>query len=225
MEYKILLVDDDNDLSFIISESLSKYGYKVTHASNAEDAFNILENNTFHIIILDINLPDLSGFSICEEIRKMSKVPIIFASARSSVTDKIDGLDIGGDFYLSKPYSIKELLSTINALIRRCYNIEDEIIKFGNISINIGSRIVTKNNKNISLSLKEFDLLLYLANNKNKAINKDTLLADVWGAFNNVEAQTLTVHIRWLREKLEYDPTSPKFIKTVRGVGYMLDVK
>ncbi len=222
MEYKILLVDDDNDLSFIISESLSKYGYITTHASTAEEAYGILEKNTFHIIILDINLPDSSGFSICKEIRTMSQVPIIFASARSSVTDKIDGLDIGGDFYLSKPYSIKELLATINALIRRCYNIKDEMIEFGDIKININSREVYKKERLVSLSLKEFDLLAYLASNMNKAISKETLLSDVWGAFSAVEPQTLTVHISWLREKLEDDSNNPKHIKTVRGVGYML---
>ncbi len=222
MEYKILLVDDDNDLSFIISESLSKYGYITTHASTAEEAYGILEKNTFHIIILDINLPDSSGFSICKEIRTMSQVPIIFASARSSVTDKIDGLDIGGDFYLSKPYSIKELLATINALIRRCYNIKDEMIEFGDIKININSREVYKKERLVSLSLKEFDLLAYLASNMNKAISKETLLSDVWGAFSAVEPQTLTVHISWLREKLEDDSNNQKYIKTVRGVGYML---
>ncbi len=222
MEYKILLVDDDNDLSFIISESLSKYGYITTHASTAEEAYGILEKNTFHIIILDINLPDSSGFSICKEIRTMSQVPIIFASARSSVTDKIDGLDIGGDFYLSKPYSIKELLATINALIRRCYNIKDEMIEFGDIKININSREVYKKERLVSLSLKEFDLLAYLASNMNKAMSKETLLSDVWGAFSAVEPQTLTVHISWLREKLEDDSNNPKHIKTVRGVGYML---
>ena len=222
MEYKILLVDDDNDLSFIISESLSKYGYITTHASTAEEAYEILEKNTFHIIILDINLPDSSGFSICKEIRTMSQVPIIFASARSSVTDKIDGLDIGGDFYLSKPYSIKELLATINALIRRCYNIKDEMIEFGDIKINISSREVYKKERLVSLSLKEYDLLAYLASNMNKAISKETLLSDVWGAFSAVEPQTLTVHISWLREKLEDDSNNPKHIKTVRGVGYML---
>ena len=222
MEYKVLLVDDDIDLSFIIAESLSKYGYITTHAKNAEEAYEILEKNTFHIIILDINLPDSSGFSMCSEIRTMSNVPIIFASARSSVTDKIDGLDIGGDFYLSKPYSIKELLATMNALIRRCYGLVDEVIEFGDIKINKISREVYKKDKLVSLSLKEFDLLYYLASNMNKAITKENLLSDVWGTFSLVEPQTLTVHISWLREKLEDDSNNPKYIKTVRGVGYML---
>lgn len=221
MNYKVLLVDDDKDLSFIISETISKYGYIVTSAYTEEMAYELLENNTYDVIILDINLPDSTGFEICKEIRKYSKVPIIFASARTSVSDKVDSLDIGGDFYLSKPYSMKELIATLNALIRRCFNLEETKIEFDNIRINVDSRQVYKDNKLIQLSLKEFDLFLYMVNNKNKALNKDQLLRDIWGTFSTVELQTLTVHIRWLREKLEDDPANPKYIKTVRGVGYM----
>lgn len=224
MAYKVLIVDDDKDLSFIISETLSNYGFIPTCAYSASMAYELLEKNTYNIVILDINLPDSNGFTICKEIRKMSSVPIIFASARSSVSDKVDGLDMGGDFYLSKPYTLKELLATINALIRRVYNNQDRIMEFDNIKINIDARTVYKNDNLIQLSLKEFDLLCYLANNKNKALNKDTILSEVWGAFNSVEIQTLTVHIRWLREKLEDDPANPKHIKTIRGVGYMLEV-
>lgn len=224
MAYKILIVDDDKDLSFIISETLKKYSFIPTAAFSAEMAYDLLEKNTYNIVILDINLPDSSGFEICKEIRKMSKVPIIFASARSSVTDKVDGLDMGGDFYLSKPYTLKELVATVNALVRRCYGSEDRIIEFGNIKINIDSRTVYRNNQLIQLSLKEFDLLSYMAQNQNKALKKETLLSEVWGTFSTVELQTLTVHIRWLREKLEDDPANPKYIKTVRSVGYMLEI-
>jgi DNA-binding response OmpR family regulator len=224
MSYKILIVDDDKDLSFIISETLSKYGFITTLAYDGEEAYGLLEKNKYDIVVLDINLPDSSGFEICKEIRKMSKVPIIFASARSSVTDRVDGLEMGGDFYLSKPYTLKELVATVNALIRRCYSNVDRIIEFGNIKINIDSRAVYKNNSLIQLSLKEFDLLSYMLQNKNKALKKELLLSEVWGTFSTVELQTLTVHIRWLREKLEDDPANPKYIKTVRGVGYMLDL-
>ena len=224
MAYKILIVDDDKDLSFIISETLKKYSFIPTAAYSADMAYDLLEKNTYNIVILDINLPDSSGFEICKEIRKMSKVPIIFASARSSVTDKVDGLDMGGDFYLSKPYTLKELVATVNALVRRCYGSEDRIIEFGNIKINIDSRTVYRNNQLVQLSLKEFDLLSYMAQNQNKALKKETLLSEVWGTFSTVELQTLTVHIRWLREKLEDDPANPKYIKTVRSVGYMLEI-
>ena len=225
MSYKILIVDDDKSLSFIMGETLKRHGYEVALAASEEECFNILEHQTFNLLVLDINLPDSTGFEICKEIRRKSNVPIIFASARSSVTDKIDGLDIGGDFYLSKPYSMNELLSVVNALIRRCYGeaSEEKIVSFGDITINLTSRTVTKKGVTVQLSLKEFDLLAYLATNINKAIEKDKLITEVWGAFSVVEQSTLTVHIRWLREKLEDDPANPKHIKTIHKVGYMLE--
>lgn len=227
MKYKILIVDDDKSLSFIMGETLKQHSFDVTLAYSANEAYEVLENNSFHLILLDINLPDSTGFEICKDLRRKSNVPIIFASARSSVTDKIDGLDMGGDFYLSKPYSMSEMLSVVNALIRRCYSDskEEKIVEFGSVKVNINSRQVYKNDKLVSLSLKEFDLLAYLANNINKPIEKDKLIAEVWGAFSIVEQSTLTVHIRWLREKLEDDPANPKYIKTVHRFGYMLENK
>ena len=157
----------------------------------------------------------------------MSQIPVIFASARTSESDRITGFDIGGDDYLPKPYSMKELLSRVNALIRRTYGFSEQerIVAFGNISVNITARSVTKDGAPVSLSLREFDLLAYLCENKNTAIPKDKLIAEVWGAFSEVEPSTLTVHIRWLREKLEADPANPQFIKTVYKVGYILEVK
>lgn len=226
MEKNILIIDDDEDLSFIISEMLESYGYCVTCAEDSEKAFEALAANTYHLILLDINLPDTTGFELCSELRKVSTVPVIFASARVSETDRITGFDIGGDDYLPKPYSMKELLSRVNALIRRTYGFSDKekIVAFGDVIVNITARTVTKNGYAVSLSLREFDLLSYLCNYKNTAVPKDKLLSDVWGAFSVVEPSTLTVHIRWLREKLEEDPSNPKYIKTVFKVGYMLEV-
>lgn len=226
MERNILIIDDDEDLSFIISEMLQSYGYSVTCAENSETAFQLLSENTYHLILLDINLPDTTGFELCKELRHASTVPVIFASARTSETDRITGFDIGGDDYLPKPYSMKELLSRVNALIRRTYgfNEEERIVSFGNVTVNITARTVIKNGEAVSLSLREFDLLAYLCEHKNTAIPKDKLLSEVWGAFSMVEPSTLTVHIRWLREKLEDEPAKPKYIKTVFKVGYMLEV-
>lgn len=225
MNKHILIVDDDEDLSYIISEMLEGYGYEVSHAENATKAFEMLLDKKYHLILLDINLPETTGFEICRELRKVSSVPVIFASARTSETDRITGFDIGGDDYLPKPYSMKELLSRVNALIRRAYGFtEEKVVTFGNVSVNVTSRTVTKNRNTISLSLREFDLLAYLCKHKNTAIAKDKLLSEVWGAFSIVEPSTLTVHIRWLREKLEDDPAKPEYIKTVYKVGYMLEV-
>ncbi len=223
---EILIVDDDKDLSFIISEMLEDHGYSVKTAESGERAFELLSRHSFHLILLDINLPDTTGLELCKELRQVSQVPVIFASARTSENDRITGFDIGGDDYLPKPYSMKELLSRVNALIRRTYRFseEDKIVSFGDVCVNITSRSVTRNGSAVSLSLREFDLLSYLCEHKNTALAKEKLLSEVWGAFSEVEPSTLAVHIRWLREKLENNPAQPEFIKTVYKVGYMLEV-
>ncbi len=227
MDKRILIIDDDEDLSFIISDMLTSYGYSVTCANDPEKAFMLLEDKPFQLILLDINLPGTTGFEVCRELRRVSTVPIIFASARTSESDRISGFDIGGDDYLPKPYSMKELLSRVNALMRRSYGFTDkeEIVTFGDVEVNITSRSVDKAGEAVSLSLKEFDLLACLCRNKNSALSKDKLLSEVWGAFSSVEPSTLAVHIRWLREKLEDDPAKPVYIKTVFKVGYILEVR
>lgn len=222
----ILIIDDDEDLSMIISDMLESYGYAVTCAGNSETAFELLSDSVFHLILLDINLPDTTGFELCRELRQVSTVPVIFASARTSETDRITGFDLGGDDYLPKPYSMKELLARVNALLRRTYGFteEEKIVTFGSVQVNITARTVKKNGEPISLSLREFDLLAYLCEHPNTALTKERLLQEVWGAFSMVEASTLTVHIRWLREKLEDEPATPRYIKTVWGIGYMLEI-
>lgn len=222
---QILIIDDDTDLSLILSDMLESYGYKVTCAAHSEQAFELLASSVFHLILLDINLPGTTGLELCRELRRVSTIPVIFASARTSETDRITGFDLGGDDYLPKPYSMKELLSRVNALMRRTYGFqqEEQIVTFGNISVNITARSVHKNNISISLSLREFDLLAYLCKHPNVALPKERLLQEVWGAFSMVEASTLTVHIRWLREKLEDNPAEPQYIKTVWGIGYLLE--
>ena len=224
MNKDILIIDDDEDLAMIISDMLSDHGYNVTHVTSSTAAFELLSDKTFHLILLDINLPDAEGFDVCRELRRVSEVPVIFASARTSETDRVTGLDLGGDDYIPKPFSMKELLSRINALIRRTYGFSEmeKKITFGNVTVDMGSRSVTKEGKEVNLSMREFDLLKYLYEHPNTAIPKDKLLSEVWGAFSAVDPSTLTVHIRWLREKLEDDPADPKYIKTVYKVGYMM---
>lgn len=226
MRKRVLIIDDDEDLSFIMAEMLENHGYDAVCAKSSEQAFELLAEKTFHLILLDINLPDATGFELCRELRRVSTVPVIFASARTSETDRITGFDIGGDDYLPKPYSMKELLSRVNALMRRTYGYteQEKVITFGEIAVNICARTVTKNGAEVALSLREFDLLAYLCEHKNAAISKEKLLSEVWGAFSMVDASTLTVHIRWLREKLEDNPAKPVYIKTVFKVGYILEV-
>lgn len=222
----ILIIDDDLDLSMITADMLEDNGYNVKTASNTEKGYSILQNEKIDLIILDINLPDSIGFDFCKEIRTESTIPIIFISARTSKTDKITGLDIGGDDYLPKPYSLEELLSRVNANIRRAYgfNRPAENFTFGNITVNFNKLTVEKNNKNISLSTKEFELLKYLITNKNIALKKEKIFSEVWGVFSEAEISSLSVHIRWLREKLEDNPSKPKYIKTIWGSGYMFEV-
>lgn len=226
MKNNILIIDDDDDLSFVITDMLEGYGYKVTSAVTAGEAFDLLGEHSYDLILLDINLPDSTGFELCRELRRVSSVPVIFASARTSESDRISGFDIGGDDFLPKPYSMAELFSRIKALLRRAYGSEDEerAVCFGNVRVDLSARAVTRNGSPVALSLKEFDLLAQLCQHAGSAVTKEKLLSEVWGAFSTVEPSTLTVHIRWLREKLEDDPASPKYIKTVFKVGYKLEV-
>lgn len=222
MTYKILIIDDDEDLAMITADMLGTYGYEVFVAKDSEIAYQVLKEKKFHLILLDINLPKETGFHVCQELRKVSTIPIIFASARTAEADKITGLDMGGDDYLPKPYSLKELLSRINALIRRTYGFleKDNYYVYRELEINKTTRTVKNMGKRISLSLKEFDLLLYLVEHKGEAISKETLLQEVWGIYSEVEIATVAVHIRWLREKIELNPSKPSYIKTVWGIGY-----
>jgi DNA-binding response OmpR family regulator len=227
--YKLLIVDDDQDLAMITKDMFEDYGYDVTLAKDSDEAYELMVHQPFELIILDINLPDGTGFEVCKELRRVSTVPVIFASARTSEDDKITGLDMGADDYIAKPYSLKELLSRTNSLIRRTYGFSGKGAQYdlgagtnNVIHISIEDRCVTKNGKVISLSLKEFDVLAFLARHMNQALKKEDVIAQVWGTFSDVELATLTVHIRWLREKLENNPSEPDYIKTVWGIGYML---
>lgn len=226
MQKRILIIEDDKDLAAITGDMLQNYGYEIQTAPNCGYAFDILTHEQFHLLLVDINLPDGSGFDVCRELRRVSKVPVIFASARTSEDDKIRGLDMGGDDYLAKPYSLRELLARINALMRRTYGEEAEapVYVFGNIKVDTGTRTVERGGEEVRLALREFDLLAYLCAHPNKAIRKEELLHEVWGAFSEAESATVAVHIRWLREKLEDDPAAPQFIKTVWGVGYQFDM-
>ena len=223
---KILIVDDDKELSFIIKKMLETYGYSVTVTHTCESAFELLAGSSFDLVLLDVNLPDGTGFDVCKQLRSACSVPVIFASARTSEDDRVTGFDIGGDDYLPKPYSMRELLSRVNALLRRTFknSTEEKTVCFGDVRVNITARTVEKGGKPVTLSLREFDLLAYLCENKNAAVSKEKIFSAVWGAFTEVEPSTLAVHIRWLREKLEDDPAEPKYIKTVRKVGYVLEV-
>lgn len=225
MDRKILIIEDDRDLAAITKDLLENYGYCVKTAESCADAFEILTHERFQLLLMDINLPDGNGFEVCRELRRVSRVPVIFASARTGEDDKIKGLDMGGDDYLEKPYSLRELLARVNALFRRVYGEEEEgrIYTFGGVKVNTALRTVERGGAEIRLALREFDLLAYLCAHPGQALSKEKLLHEVWGAFSEAETATVAVHIRWLREKLEQNPASPQYIRTVWGVGYQLE--
>ena len=221
-----LIVDDDEEQAGIIAEMLGGCGYLADTAATAAAAYDMLGQKSYHLVILDISLPDSTGFEICRELRRVSGVPVIFASARKTEDDRISSFDLGGDDYLETPYSMKELLSRVNALMRRAYGSKTNgQFSFGDVTVSTASRTVTKAGKPVALAQREYDLLVCLCRNQNTAVPKDKLLTEVWGAFSEVEPSTLTVHIRWLREKLEDAPASPRYIKTVYKVGYILEVE
>ena len=226
MSRRILVIEDDGDLAGITKDMLGNYGYEARIASNCGQAFDVLGKEQFHLLLMDINLPDGSGFDVCRELRRISRVPVIFASARTDEDDKIRGLDMGGDDYLAKPYSLRELLARVNALLRRTYGGEKEapVYEFGGITVDTGMRTVERGGVEVKLALREFDLLAYLCAHAGQIISKEELLHEVWGAFSEAEVATVAVHIRWLREKLEKDPSHPEVIKTVWGVGYQLEM-
>lgn len=235
----ILLVEDDLSLMEVTRDFLEDNGLTVTACNSGSTALDLIKKNSYKLIVLDINLPDILGFDVCRIIRKTIKVPIIFLSARISDTDKITGLDLGADDYISKPYSLNELLSRIRAQLRRTYHYdsqmneeaektdsckEEEEFSFDHVSVNFVSRKVFVSGVETDFPAKEFDLLAYLIKNRNKSIPKETLFNEVWGYDSIGEISTLSVHIRRVREKIEKDPSNPQYIKTVWSVGFRFEV-
>ncbi|RDB61763.1 DNA-binding response regulator [Gordonibacter sp. 28C] len=223
----ILIVDDDADLSAIVARYLESEGFAVERAASAEEAYDVLGARAFDLVLLDINLPGDDGFAACAALRRASDVPVIFASARTSETDRIEGLDTGGDDYLPKPYSLRELLAHVNALLRRAQGHAGGMapagMAAGPFALDEGAGILAKEGEPVPLSPKELALAAYLMRHEGAAVSKERLLAEVWGAFSEVEPQTVSVHMSWLRAKLEDDPAHPAYFKTVRGKGYLFD--
>ena len=222
---KILFVEDDLPLALGIEYTLKQEEFDVIHAKNLEEAREKYKSLDFNIILLDVMLPDGSGYDFCREIRKESEVPIIFMTACDEEVNVVLGLDMGGDDYVAKPIRVKELISRINAVLRRKEitntKSSEEIIKTGNILIEPLKYKVYKNGLNIDLTAIEYKLLLILIKNKGNAIERVTLLEKLWDVDGNfVDGNSLTVYIKRLREKIEDDIKNPQYIETVRGIGY-----
>ena len=228
MPKKILLVDDDPALVEGLSYSLKREGYEVAVAADGLRALECVREEQPDLVILDIMLPQLDGFEVCRILRAAgAKVPILMLTAKAEEVDKVVGLELGADDYLTKPFSLRELVARIRALLRRAQMLkeaaQEEVFHYGDLEINVSSRTVRRGDSLLELSPKEFDLLVFLAKNQGQVFSRDALLERVWGHDWVGDPRTVDVHIRWLREKIELDPANPRRILTVRGVGYKFE--
>ncbi len=214
----ILIVEDNKELATLLCDFLRGENYTVKVAETGEKALSLYESNGARLIVLDIMLPGIDGFAVCRKIREESNTPILIVSAKNEKDDKLTGLTLGADDYIEKPYDIDIMLAKISGIFKRRYAV-DEIID-GDIRINKASRNVYKNDIEIEMTAKEYELLVLLMENKGKAMTKEYLFNQIWGSDSFSEQQTLTVHIKWLRQKIEVDAKNPKRILTVWGVGY-----
>jgi two-component system OmpR family response regulator len=224
----VLIAEDDQTLRSVLEYNLGKEGYQVITASDGIKALELARSRNPDLIILDIMLPQMSGFEVCRTLRKEMAVPIIMLTARVDEIDKVVGLDLGADDYITKPFSMRELLARIRALLRRAEMKEPGsgvglTLRFGDIEIDMGRHIVVKGKTVLFLTPKEFDLLAFLGKNKGLVFSRGHLLEKVWGYEYAGDTRTVDVHIRWLREKIEDDPAKPRLILTVRGTGYKLE--
>ncbi|TFB25002.1 response regulator transcription factor [Filobacillus milosensis] len=227
MDYRILIVDDEESISTLIDYNLVQEGYQTVVAHDGESALNLANQNTFDLILLDLMLPNMNGLEVCEKLRQMGvQVPIIMLTAKGEEEDKITGLDVGADDYITKPFSPKELNARIRAVLRRSQpntSESQDIIAFKDISINKETYEVFKKEQPVEFTKKEFELLLYLAERINKPVKREILLQDVWDFDFIGDTRIVDVHVSHLREKLEDQPKKPTLIKTVRGIGYKLE--
>ena len=229
MAEKILVVEDDPNLLETLKYNLEKEGYIVLTAADGEVALQLARRDRPDLIILDLMLPRLSGLEVCRAVRKEMTTAIIMLTARADETDKIVGLEIGADDYMTKPFSLRELTARVRALLRRFKMVEtppaerETLLKAADIEIDISRHLVSKEGKALELTPKEFDLLVFLAKNKSLVFSRDHLLGKVWGYEYAGDTRTVDVHVRWLRQKIETNPGDPKILITVRGTGYKLE--
>lgn len=230
IQRKILIVEDDVDIANLEKYYLEINDYDVTVRHNATDVIDLVTNENFSCVILDLMLPKVSGFTLCKEIRKISQVPLIIVSAKTEQADVILGLGLGSDDYIKKPFDLQELVARVNTHIKRyetisgSHEVQDEIIAIDNIKIYKKNYKVYVNNEEVKLANKEFELLLFLASNPNIVFSKEMLIEKIWG-FNFVaDTATVTVHVNRIREKIEQNPNKPKLIETVWGAGYRFNM-
>jgi DNA-binding response OmpR family regulator len=227
MDSKILLVDDEKNITDLIEEVLRKDGFQnITKAHNGLEAIALCKSLKPDVVVLDIMLPDMDGIEVCKKIREFSYCSILFLSSKNDDIDKILGLSSGGDDYVTKPFSPREIVFRIKAQLRRqqyqnpMFSSTRTLITSGKITIDIEGCRIYKAGVEIDLTGREFQLLCYMAQNGNKVISKERLYEQVWGQYSSICDNTIMVHIRHLREKIEQDPSNPQILITIKGLGY-----
>ena len=218
---KILIIEDESSISDFVKLELEYEGYQVSIKEDGREGLKEALENDYDLIILDIMLPSMNGFEICRRLKREKNTPVIMLSAKDSVTDKVNGLQIGADDYIPKPFAIEELLARINAIFRRVDSLDNYIVKFKDLVINRNSRTVSKNDKEINLTTKEYELLMILIDNKDKVVTRDELLEKIWGYEYEPETNVTDVYIRYLRSKLNNE-NKEEYIQTIRSVGYIM---
>ncbi len=224
---RILVVDDERVVTEVVERYLRLEGYEVTMAEDGAEALRVAQDWQPHLVVLDLMLPVLDGMEVCRILRKDTQVPIIMLTARGEESDRIVGLEMGADDYMVKPFSPRELVARVKSVLRRAgagpITAEGEAIRFGSLSINPETRQVRECDRDINLTAKEFDLLMFLASHPNRVFTRTQLMDQVWDYSYAADYSTVTVHIRRLRAKVESDPLKPRYIKTVWGVGYKFE--
>lgn len=225
-EEKVLIVDDEEHIVELLKFNLANAGYKVITANNGLDALKLTKENNPDLLLLDLMLPGMDGFDVCKEIKRnneSSNTSIIMLTAKDEELDKILGLELGADDYITKPFSIRELLARVKAVLRRSGSRDEtmgEVFESGRLKVNFERHEVLIDDVKVDLTLKEFELLQILIKNKGKILQRETLLDKIWGYEYIGETRTVDVHIRYIRKKIEEDDKNPRFIETIRGVGY-----
>jgi two-component system, OmpR family, response regulator RegX3 len=214
----ILIVEDDKELAGLMTDFLRTEGYIVSAVESGERAVELFDRYGARLVVLDINLPDVNGFAVCSKLRENTDTPILIVSARTDKEDKLNGLDLGADDYIEKPYDIDILLAKIKGIFKRRY--QRQILSASGVTLNLADKSAEIDGKPAELTAKEFDLLTLLIENQGKALKKEYLFSTVWGSDSDSELQTLHVHINRLRQKLGEDPKNAKRLLTVWGVGY-----
>jgi two-component system, OmpR family, response regulator RegX3 len=222
---KILVVEDEESFREGVSFILSKEGYEVIDAADGNDAIVTFEREGADLVLLDVMLPGLSGLEVCKKLRTLTKVPIIMLTAKDTELDKVLGLEIGADDYITKPFSSRELLARVKAILRRTGNVDVKsvILEIGPVRVDTERHTVSVEGLDQSLPLKEFDLLVYLMQNAGRVLTRTQLIDRIWGSDYFGDTKTLDVHVKRLRSRIEKDAANPRFIQTIRGLGYKFE--